>query len=295
MPTTTTTKPPTTTTTAVPGSNCSATLSGYTLGRAGWTASTNAPSNSANAPANALDGNYSTPFGTGEAQVPGLYFEVNLGSAQTFEELKMSTPSRPTDYARGYDVQVSKDGASWTTVAACTGTSTPEVVSFNAQTAQYVRVVLSVAESPYWWSVDEFNLYSATPPPPPTTTTTTVPPHDYDPAAAATHLPVPRAQVPGLLAQVPGGAYADNDPPRLVRRHLPLLRPAGVRRTGPRFLPGACAHPAWPSLAHRMAVELARPAGSADGQAVGRAPRGRDAWVRWNGRLHFALNCTTSA
>ena len=169
---TTTTTNSTTTTTAVPGSNCSATLSGYTLGRAGWTASTNAPSNSANAPANALDGNYSTPFGTGEAQVPGLYFEVNLGSAQTFEELKMSTPSRPTDYARGYDVQVSKDGASWTTVAACTGTSTPEVVSFNAQTAQYVRVVLSVAESPYWWSVDEFDLYSATPPPPPTTTTT---------------------------------------------------------------------------------------------------------------------------
>ena len=163
----------TTSTTAVPGSNCSATLNGSALNRSGWAASTNAASSSADAPAKAIDGNYSTRFSTGEHQAAGLYFEVNMGSAQSFNELKMSSPNSPNDYARGFDVEVSKDGNSWTTVASCTGTRTPETVSFPDQSEQYVKVVLSAGDSHYWWSVDEFNLYGT--PPPPTTTTTTAP------------------------------------------------------------------------------------------------------------------------
>ena len=133
----------TTSTTAVPGSNCSATLNGSALNRSGWAASTNAASSSADAPAKAIDGNYSTRFSTGEHQAAGLYFEVNMGSAQSFNELKMSSPNSPNDYARGFDVEVSKDGNSWTTVASCTGTRTPETVSFPDQSEQYVKVVLS--------------------------------------------------------------------------------------------------------------------------------------------------------
>ena len=123
--TTTTTVPPTTTTT-VAGSNCSAAESGFTLDRTGWTASSNAPSSSADAPANALDGNYSSRFSTDEDQVAGLYFEVNLGSAENFNELKMSMPGSPNDYARGFDVFVSTDGSSWAKIASCTGSSTPQ-------------------------------------------------------------------------------------------------------------------------------------------------------------------------
>jgi hypothetical protein len=172
--TTTTTVPPTTTTTAVPGSNCSAALSGVALGRTGWAASTNAPSNSADPPAYALDGNYSTRFSTNEPQAPGLYFEVNMGSPQAFDELKMAVPNSPTDYARGYDVEVSSNGSTWATVASCTGTGTPETVSFPTQTAQYVRVVLTESTADHWWSIDEFKLFSQSAPP--STTTTTPPP-----------------------------------------------------------------------------------------------------------------------
>ncbi len=171
--TTTTTAPSTTTTTAVPGSNCAAVLNGAALDRTGWTASTNAPSSGADAVSNAIDGNYSTRFSTDEHQAAGLYFQLNMGSAQSFNELRMSVPNSPTDYARGFDLQVSNDGSSWTTVASCTATGTPEVVGFSNQTAQYVRVVLTAADT-HWWSVDEFDLLG--PPPPPTTTTTTVPP-----------------------------------------------------------------------------------------------------------------------
>jgi hypothetical protein len=91
-----------------------------------------------------------------------LYFEVNLGSTQTFDELEMDVPNSPTDYARGYDVEVFSNGTSWTTVATCTGTGSPEIVSFPAQTAQYVGVLLTSGNpSNYWWSIDEFNLFNS--------------------------------------------------------------------------------------------------------------------------------------
>jgi len=84
-----------------------------------------------------------------------------MGSSQTFDELAMNVPNSATDYARSYVVEVSTNATSWSVVASCTGTGTPEIVSFPAQTAQYVAVVLSAAESPYWWSIDEFDLYNS--------------------------------------------------------------------------------------------------------------------------------------
>ena len=150
-----------TTTTTVPGSDCSASANGTAFGRSGWVATTNAPSSSADVPANALDGKLTTRFSTSEHQAPGLYFEVKLGTAQVFDELAMEVPNSPTDYARGYDVEVSTNGSAWATAAACAGTGTSEIVSFSTQTARYVRVVLTAGTTSDWWSIDEFNLYGA--------------------------------------------------------------------------------------------------------------------------------------
>jgi len=170
---TTTTTAPTTTTTAVPGSNCSAPMSGTALDRTGWSATTNAPSGSADVPANALDGNFNTRFSTNEDQAPGLAIHVDLGSARAFDELALRAPSSPEDYARGYDVTVSTNNSTFSTVAACTGTANPEIVSFPTQTAQWVRVVLTAASTTNWWSIDELDLYGSAPAPTTTTTSTT--------------------------------------------------------------------------------------------------------------------------
>ncbi|MGH9106959.1 MAG: discoidin domain-containing protein, partial [Acidimicrobiales bacterium] len=156
--------------------DCSAPVSGYALGRQGWSASTNAPSSKVDAPANALDGNYSTRFSTNAHQAPGLELEVDMHARRNVDELVMASPSAPHDYARGYTVQVSGNGSSWSTVANCTGTATPEVVSFPAQVAQYLKVTLTASSASFWWSVDELNVYSSAPTTAPTTTTTTVPP-----------------------------------------------------------------------------------------------------------------------
>jgi len=155
--TTTTTTVATTPTTAAP-TNCAAGVIGTVLSRTGWVASSNAPSSSSDAPANALDGNLKTRFSSDEDQKPGLYFQVDLGTAATFDELLMDVPNSAHDYARGYEIEVSDNGASWTTIATCAGSATTEIVSFPSQKAQYVKVVLTASNTSWWWSIDEFYL-----------------------------------------------------------------------------------------------------------------------------------------
>jgi len=54
------------------------------LSESGWTASSNTNSAAADAPANAIDGNSSTRFSPDAVAASGMWFQVNMGSAQTF-------------------------------------------------------------------------------------------------------------------------------------------------------------------------------------------------------------------
>ena len=90
-----------------------------------------------------------------------MYFQVNLGSAQTFNQIEMNAGGSTGDYARGYNVEVSSNGTSFTSVATGTGTSSPQTVTFTAQTAQYIRVVLTAASTTNWWSIAEFTAYTS--------------------------------------------------------------------------------------------------------------------------------------
>jgi hypothetical protein len=132
------------------------------LSETGWVASSNT-SSAGDPPSNAIDGNLSTRFSSDAYQ----------GSSQTFNQIEMNTPNSSGDYAVGYNVEVSGDGTNFTTVASGTNASTPEVATFAAQTAQYIRVVLTAASTTSWWSIDEFTAYTngsgstgGTPPPP---------------------------------------------------------------------------------------------------------------------------------
>jgi glucosylceramidase len=149
------------------GASCGAPVSGTALSRSGWSASTNTAASGSDVAANAIDGNLSTRFSSDAPQADGAYWEANLGSPRTFDELRMQVPNSSGDYARSYDLEVSSNGSSWTTVASCTGTGDPETVSFPAQTAQYVRVVNTMltdgltTSTGSWWSIDELNLYGS--------------------------------------------------------------------------------------------------------------------------------------
>ena len=181
-PTTTTTSPtttttsPTTTTTSPSGANCASSTSGETgLAEPGFTASAPVPSGASGAQnpvTNAVKGNTAAGrFTTGADQAVGDEYVVNMGKAETFNEVEMAVPDYATDYAHGYEVEVSSNGSSYSVVATCAGTGTPEVVSFPAQTAQYIQVVLTTANPSYWWSMEYFYVYSSSG----TTTTTAAP------------------------------------------------------------------------------------------------------------------------
>lgn len=139
------------------------------LGETGWTASSSTAS-AGDPPANAIDGNINTRFSTDADQASGQWFQVNLGSSQTFNQIEMDSGGSAGDYARGYNVEVSTNGSTFTSVATGTGTASPETVTFTAQTAQYIRVVLTAASTTNWWSIAEFTAYTSgsgggTPPP----------------------------------------------------------------------------------------------------------------------------------
>jgi hypothetical protein len=143
------------------------------LSRTGWVASSNTTSSAGDAPANAIDGNSATRFSSDAVQASGMFFQVNLGSAKTFNQIVMDSGPSPGDYARGYNVEVSTNGTTFTSVTTGTGTASPETVSFADQTAQYIRVVLTAGGTTSWWSIAEFNAFTdggtggGTPPPPP--------------------------------------------------------------------------------------------------------------------------------
>jgi hypothetical protein len=127
------------------------------LSRANWVASSSV---AGSAPSAAIDGNLGTRWTTGEDMASGMWFEVNMQSAQTFNEITMDSAGSANDYARGYSVYVSSDGATWgNPIATGTGTAALITVTFPTQTAQYIQVVQTGAAN-YWWSIAEFNAYA---------------------------------------------------------------------------------------------------------------------------------------
>jgi beta-glucosidase len=128
------------------------------LPRTGWVASAS-NTGGADVPANAIDGNTASRWSTGVPMANGMWFQVDMQSAQTFNQITMDSGGNVNDFARGYQVFVSNDGVNFgAAVATGTGTTALITVPFTAQTARFVRVVQTGAATS-WWSIVEFNAY----------------------------------------------------------------------------------------------------------------------------------------
>lgn len=156
---------------ASPGSRAALAQTETPLSEAGWAASSNTNSSSSDAPQNAVGGTGGPRFSSDAYQAPGMWFQVNLGSQQTFNQVEMDSGGYAGDYARGYDVEVSNDGTKFTPVYDGSGTSSPETATFSPQTAQYIRVLLTASSTTNWWSITSFTVDNA----PATTTSAPAP------------------------------------------------------------------------------------------------------------------------
>lgn len=136
------------------------------LSETGWTASSNTNSSAGDAPQNAINSSGGR-FSSDAYQAPGQWWQVNMGSQQTFNEVVLASGGNTGDYARGYDVEVSNDGTKFTPVYFGTGSGQTETATFSPQTAQYIRIVLTASSTTNWWSMTSFTADN-TPVTPPT-------------------------------------------------------------------------------------------------------------------------------
>ncbi|MGG4146278.1 discoidin domain-containing protein [Paenibacillus algorifonticola] len=128
--------------------------------RTTWTATATDVSPWGDLPGKMLDGNADTKYSSGTGQYNGLSFTVDMGQTEAFNKIVIDSGSGSNDYARSADVYVSSDGTDWTKVSSIKGSGPLQEVTFETQTARYIKVVNTGTEG-YWWSVAEFDAYIA--------------------------------------------------------------------------------------------------------------------------------------
>jgi hypothetical protein len=133
-----------------------------TLNRLLWVASSS--TTGSDSPGNALDGNLNTRWSTGTSQVSNQWFQVDMGSAATFNKVVLNCINSPSDYPRGYLVNISMDGVHWgAPVASGAGTSAITTITFAPKAARYIRVTQTGSVGGLFWSIDEFNVFGTAP------------------------------------------------------------------------------------------------------------------------------------
>ena len=107
----------------------------------------------------AFDGNLNTRYETGGSQAPGMWFQVELPEAATLSGIHLDSTKSPSDYPRGYKVELSDDGANWgTPVAAGRGNGPVTDISFAPAKAKFVRITQTGAVDGLFWSIHEMQL-----------------------------------------------------------------------------------------------------------------------------------------
>jgi len=120
------------------------------------TAYSSSNENSSLGPANAVDGNTSTRWSS--AWQDNQSFWVDLGSNQTVGRVRLNWEAA---YARSYQIQVSTDGSTWTTVAEnWNGDGGIDELTFSQRTARYVKIYCIQRATQYGFSLWEFEVYS---------------------------------------------------------------------------------------------------------------------------------------
>ena len=109
---------------------------------------------------------------SGAPQQPGMWFQVELPAAVTLQEIQFDSPNQGgtrngpppiATYPRGYQVQVSVDGQSWSEpIVKGQGTAVATVITFAPVRARFVRITeTAAADSPAPWSIQGMKLFQA--------------------------------------------------------------------------------------------------------------------------------------
>ncbi|MFF2371675.1 discoidin domain-containing protein [Agromyces sp. NPDC058110] len=106
----------------------------------------------------AVDGDASTRWSSGQGQTAGQNLTVDFGTAKTFSRVAVDSGGNLGDYARGWSLEASTDGTTWTMLASGAGTGQLTEVDVPGTTARYLRVA-STGDAGNWWSISDVRLY----------------------------------------------------------------------------------------------------------------------------------------
>jgi len=127
----------------------------------------------------ALDGNMTTRWTTKTAQIPGMYFELDLGKTEEVGRLMVELDGSAHDYPCGYVLSTSLNGKVWQDVVVSRinwgafyygefhpivdGKEAKLEICFEPHLARFVRLTQTGENHVWWWSMHEVNLYGPEP------------------------------------------------------------------------------------------------------------------------------------
>lgn len=116
---------------------------------------------------NAVDGNSATRWSSQFSDPQWIY--VDLGATFNITEVKLNWEAAA---GKNYQIQVSADAKSWTTIATVTGNPTAGVHDYSGLkgAGRYVRIYGTARTTPYGYSLYDFNVYGVASPPQATNT-----------------------------------------------------------------------------------------------------------------------------
>jgi mono/diheme cytochrome c family protein/glucose/arabinose dehydrogenase len=130
-------------------------------GRQLWKAS--ASDNNATAPL-AIDGKPATRYTSGAPQHPGQWYQIALPSEAEISGVELDQWNFATDFPRGYKVQVSSDGKTWSSpVAEGQRSGAVTEIGFAPVKTRFIRITQTGFARPFPWSIAEVQLLQ--PPP----------------------------------------------------------------------------------------------------------------------------------
>ena len=117
-------------------------------------------SHAAGATGLAIDGDASSRYTTGAPQVPGMWFQIELPQETILRGLELDSTPSPRDYPRGYKVELSSDGASWSKVAEGTGNGAVTDIPFAGAKAKFVKITQTGSVNGLFWSIHELQVFT---------------------------------------------------------------------------------------------------------------------------------------
>lgn len=119
-------------------------------------------SHRANNVANSVDANIRSRWDTGTSQVPGMWFQIDLLKPTRLSGIRLNSIHSSRDYPRGWKVQSSDDGKTWSKpLAEGKGDNPITEIEFPLTTTRHLRITQTGSVKGLYWSIHDLQIYRA--------------------------------------------------------------------------------------------------------------------------------------